>query len=124
MFNTIRFNMMRFKNCFVLVGTVATSCLINFSQVANAQVGYAGPYGGYYPMPGAATLPPFPSPSGERQESARTFSGEYQFECEERLGFWELREMQGQYPFNSPEDEYLETLVEDVKRSCQHLPNP
>jgi VHL beta domain len=36
---------------------------IGFHKVANAQVGYAGPYGGYYPIPGGAYLAPLPSPN-------------------------------------------------------------
>lgn len=116
---------MRFKNYFVAAAVLATGFSIEFPQVANAQVGYAGSYGGYYPIPGAAYLPPLPSPEGESTSNARTaYSGEYQFQCEERLGIWELREMQEPYPFNSPEDEYFIALIEDVKRSCEYLPNP
>jgi hypothetical protein len=34
---------------------------IGFPKVANAQTGYAGPYGGYYVIPGSDQMPPLPS---------------------------------------------------------------
>jgi hypothetical protein len=62
--------------------------------------------------------------SRSSSSSGRTYPGEYRFECERRLGYWEWEKRSEQYPFNSREDEYCNAMKENIKRSCRHLPNP
>jgi hypothetical protein len=56
--------------------------------------------------------------------SGRQYPGEYRFECERRLGYWEWQKRSEQYPFNSPGDEHCTAMKESIKRQCRSLPNP
>jgi hypothetical protein len=53
--------MLNSKYHFALVLAIAVFP-INLPKAANAQTGYAGPYGGYYVIPGSDQMPPLPSP--------------------------------------------------------------
>jgi hypothetical protein len=53
--------MLHSKCYFALVAAIAVLPM-SFFKIANAQVGYSGPYGGYYPIPGGHNMPPLPSP--------------------------------------------------------------
>jgi hypothetical protein len=99
---------------------------LSFSKDANAQMGgYAGPYGGYYTIPGSTHVPNLDPRRGRSSSSSgRKYPGEYRFECERRLGYWEWEKRSEQYPFNSREDEYCNAMKESIKRSCRHLQNP
>jgi hypothetical protein len=115
--------MLNIKFYFALAAAIAV-LPVSFSKVANAQVGYAGQYGGYYPIPGGHNMAPLPSGRRSSSRSVRTYAGEYRFECEERLGYWKWEKRSEQYPFNSPGDEYCNAMKERIKRSCRSLPNP
>jgi hypothetical protein len=98
---------------------------ISFPKVANADVVRAGPYGGYYVIPGSDYVPNLDPRRGRSSSSSgRKYPGEYRFECERRLGYWEWEKRSEQYPFRSREDEYCNAMKENIKRSCRHLPNP
>jgi hypothetical protein len=115
--------MLHSKYHFALAVAIAVSS-VDFPKVANAQTGYAGPYGGYYPIPGGANMAPLPSGGRSSSSSGRKYPGEYRFECEERLGYWKWQKRSEQYPFNSPGDEYCTAMKESIKRQCRSLPNP
>jgi hypothetical protein len=103
---------------------VITVFSVSFPKVASADTGYAGPYGGYYTVPGSDYVPPLPSGGRSSSSSGRKYPGEYRFECEERLGYWKWQKRSEQYPFNSPGDEYCTAMKESIKRQCRSLPNP
>lgn len=118
--------MLRSKYYFALTMAVVIGLPVSFPKVSNAQMGgYAGPYGGYYTIPGSTHVPNLdPKRGGSSSSSGRTYPGEYRFECEERLGIWEWRKRGEKFPFNSPGDQHCEAMIESIKDSCRHLPNP
>jgi hypothetical protein len=115
--------MLHSKYYFALVVAIAVFP-IDFSKVANAQTGYAGPYGGYYPIPGGNNMPPLPSGGRSSSSSGRTYSGEYRFECEKRLGIGEWEEKRDEYGFDTPGYRQNDAMVQSIKGRCQSLPNP
>jgi hypothetical protein len=116
--------MLKTKYLFALTMAVALLPL-NFPKVSHADIGYSGPYGGYYVVPGSDYVPNLdPRRGGSSSSSGRTYPGEYRFECERRLGYWKWEKISEKYPFRSREDEYCNAMKESIKRSCRHLPNP
>jgi hypothetical protein len=76
--------------------------------------------------------PPVPShdimfPRRDRstgQNRGGTYPGEYRFECEERLGIGQWKEMRDSYAFGHPKERYGDEMVKNIRRQCQSLPNP
>jgi hypothetical protein len=97
---------------------------VNLPKAAIAQTGYAGPYGGYYPIPGGANMAPLPSGRRSSSSSGRKYPGEYRFECERRLGIGEWKERRGEYSFDTPGYRHTDAMVKSIKSKCQSLPNP
>jgi hypothetical protein len=115
---------------------------VNLPKAANAQVGYSGSYGGYYPVPGGHNMPPLPSrdsPNGSdpapqfRSPSTgnqypKGFVQAYMSGCTRSAGYYavcacmidgmqakySLEELQRLYEAKSPE-------LRVFTSKCQHL---
>jgi hypothetical protein len=115
--------MLNSKYHFALVVAIAVFP-VNLPKAANAQTGYAGPYGGYYPIPGGANMAPLPSGRRSSSSSGRKYPGEYRFECERRLGIDKWKEMRDEYAFDTPGYRQGKAMVQSIRNRCQSLPDP
>jgi hypothetical protein len=97
---------------------------VNLPKAANAQTGYAGPYGGYYPIPGGANMAPLPSGGRSSSSSGRKYPGEYRFECEERLGIRQWKEKGYGYAFGTSGYWKADAMVQSIKQRCKSYPDP
>jgi hypothetical protein len=92
----------------------------NFFQVSLAQ--YNVPM--QPPVPRHDTMFPRRDQNNGSGSSGRKYPGEYRFECEERLGIGQWKEMRDSYAFGHPKERYGDGMVKNIRRQCQSLPNP
>lgn len=63
------------------LAVVAAVFSVNFPKVADAQVGNAGPYGGYYPIPGGHNIAPLSSGQESSSQSPESRSTSFDNDC-------------------------------------------
>jgi hypothetical protein len=100
--------------------TIVFLGVINFSETSLAQ--YNVPI--QPPVPSHDIMFPRRDQNDGSGSSGRKYPGEYRFECEERLGIGQWKEMRDSYAFGHPKERYGDEMVKNIRRQCQSLLNP